>query len=263
MGVFRFKRFALSNERAAMRVGTDGVLLGAAVTLSGEERNILDVGTGTGCIALMIAQRLVGEIPGQAGNDVKKFRNNSEKVGDNIENPPHITGVDVDAPSVQEAADNFAASPWRGCLTALNVPLQEYTPEEDLDLIVSNPPYFDSSLTNPDERTTTARHSVSLSYRDIVEFASNHLTPTGRLAFILPIELQKDLIRYAAGYGLYLDRLLLIRTTPRKAPRRLIAEFTRSRPASSPEPITLTLQGPDGSRSEQYSELTKDFYLDK
>ena len=142
MGVFRFKHFNVVNERSAMKVNTDGVLLGASMTVMPGDRRMLDIGMGTGTIALMAAQRVLG-IPGQAGNDWKDAGNDVV-----------IDAIDIDEPSASEAAMNFDQSPWAESLKAHNMSLDQFaaTTSEKYDLIFSNPPYFEDSLTAPDER---------------------------------------------------------------------------------------------------------------
>ena len=205
-----------------MKVNTDGVLLGAAMTICPDDRFLLDIGTGTGTIALMAAQRL-----------------SSESVSDY-----KIDAIDIDEPSATEAALNFKTSPWNGNLRAYNQPLHEFASStyDMYDLIFSNPPYFEDSLTAPDERKSTARHtSDGLSYRDIFEFAEKRLTENG------------------ATYGLHMFRILRIRTVPRKTPSRMIAEFSRVR-CSCPEEGLLTIQN-EGKYTSEYLSLTRDFYL--
>lgn len=252
MGVFRFRQFSVINERSALKLGTDAVLLGAAMTLpaSSPGPQCLDIGTGTGVIALMLAQRCP-----QA----------------------RILGIDIDLPSFEEAADNFALSPWPDRLTALHLSLEQLDSRLDVslaraataegegcpqfDLIFSNPPYYDTSLLNPDIREAAARHSCSLSYRDILRFAARRLSPHGTLSLILPAQSESELIRFAASCGLNLFRIVRIRTTPKKPFRRIIAEFSLpSGLCQSPVQEELTLQ--DGKRrSRQYEELTREFYL--
>ena len=242
MGTFRFKRFEVVNERSAMKVNTDGVLLGAAMTIRPEDRCMLDIGTGTGTIALMAAQRAFGgEIPGQAGR---------------------IDAIDIDEPSATEAAMNFANSPWAECLHAHNMSLDAFAASDDqkYDLIFSNPPYFEDSLTAPDERKSTARHtSDGLSYRDIFEFAKERLTDSGRVSLVLPADQEAALCRYARMCGLHLFRILRVRTVPRKAPSRMIAEFSRHRCETVKEEL-LTIQN-EGQYTQEYLSLTHDFYM--
>jgi tRNA1Val (adenine37-N6)-methyltransferase len=280
MSVFRFKQFSVKNEKSAMKVGTDGVLLGSVMTITGFENRMLDVGTGTGLIALMAAQR------------------NTQA---------EITAIDIDEASAREAAYNFAKSPFSERLTALRTPLSHFSPENSFDLIFSNPPYYDTSLLNPKPRQAAARHTETLSYKDLCAFAAEYLTragiggdlpgkavsdqeancknpqagcglevktqigcgseakmQAGRLSIILPSDCERELLRTAASYGLQLFRILRIRTTPTKPFSRIIAEFTISVNASLeslPLEEELTLLQEDGSRSPEYEALTSAFYL--
>ena len=239
MGIFRFKKFEVINERSAMKVNTDGVLLGAAMTLAPSDCRLLDVGTGTGTIALMAAQRLDGAV--------------------------WVDAIDIDEPSASEAAANFKHSPWADSLHAHNLSLEEFESalqqsECRYDLIFSNPPYFEDSLTAPDERKSAARHtSDGLSYRDIFDFAKTHLSDSGRVALVLPSDQETAICRYARMSGLHLFRVLRIRTVPRKAPSRIVIEFSRVRPQFVDDTI-LTIQN-EGQYTQEYLSLTKDFYL--
>ncbi len=257
MSVFRFKYFNVVNERSAMKVNTDGVLLGAAMTMLSADRRMLDIGTGTGTIALMAAQRALG-IPGQAGDDeVRAGVGEMRAVGDVV-----IDAIDIDEPSASEAAANFCESPWAGHLRAHDLSLQDFADSEPgkYDLIFSNPPYFEDSCIAPDERKSTARHtSVGLSYRDIFEFASERLTENGRVSLVLPADQEAALCRYARMCGLHLFRIMRIRTVERKAPIRIITEFSRQR-CQTPADEMLTIMN-EGKYTQEYLSLTKDFYL--
>ena len=250
MGVFRFKEFEVVNERSAMKVNTDGVLLGAAMTILPSDRTMLDVGTGTGTIALMAAQRAFSVIQNPSPvilNEVKNLR---------------IDAIDIDEASASEASANFTSSPWGTALKAHHLSLEEFSSsaEATYDLIFSNPPYFEDSLTAPDERKSTARHtSDGLSYRDIFEFAKDRLSENGRVSLVLPADQEAALTRYARMCGLYLFRILRVRTVPRKAPSRIIAEFSRTRCAEFSEEL-LTIQD-EGKYTQEYLSLTRDFYL--
>ena len=229
------------NERSAMKVNTDGVLLGAAMTIRQSDRNLLDIGTGTGTIALMAAQRLSA---------------------DDSFNAVSIEAIDIDEPSASEAAVNFSTSPWSDSLKVFNLPLDKFAESSDksYDLIFSNPPYFEDSLTAPDERKSTARHtSEGLSYRDILEFAKERLAADGRVSFVLPADQEHALSRYARMCGLHLFRIIKVRTVPRKAPGRIIAEFSRQR-VDSPVEELLTIQD-EGKYTQEYLSLMHDFYL--
>ena len=273
MGVFRFKRFEVVNERSAMKVNTDGVLLGAAMTIKPSDRRLLDIGTGTGTIALMAAQRFLdfarndrGDTRNDIGdtrNDIGDTRNDS---GDarNDSRDFVINAIDIDAISAEEAAVNFSNSPWAEHLQAHRASLDEYAAslgeDETFDLIFSNPPYFDDSLNAPELRRNNARHtSTGLSYREILDFAAGSLSDHGRVAMVLPSDVEAPLCRHARMNGLYLFRILRIRTVERKQPSRIIAEFSRTR-CESPEDEILTIQK-EGRYSHEYLALTHGFYL--
>lgn len=265
MGIFRFKRFAVKNERSAMKVNTDGVLLGAAMTVSGTDRYLLDIGTGTGTIALIAAQRL---------SDLLVCGCSSSA---DVPRPQfHIDAIDIDKDSASEAAENFAVSPWRENLFAKNVSLsgletalgesgaevvcRECGPGKEYDLIFSNPPYFESALKAPDERRCAARHAETLSYRDIMEFSAAHLKEDGRLSVILPAETETELLRYAAFCGLFPFRIVRVKSTPFKEPYRIIAEFSRKAGRGGAEEELLVIQ--DGGRyTREYCEVTHEFLL--
>lgn len=253
---FHFKRFSLKNERSAMKVNTDGVLLGAAVGLTPTEGfRVLDAGTGTGVIALMVAQRLEG-----------KVRNFS------------ISGIDMDTPSAEEAAENFAASPWAGSLIAENIPLQKCP--GIYDLIISNPPYYDDSLSNPDGRKNLARHAVmsgsdgaaiwndaqgqAMSYRTLTAYASQHLGEDGSLAMILPSSCEKDVLRYAASFGLFPESLLYVCASEKKPPYRIVFQMKRRPSADAdgrPVKNIIKYKKSVGEYTPEYRALMKDFYL--
>lgn len=246
MGVFRFKRFSVVNELSAMKVNTDGVLLGALMSICHQDRNLLDVGTGTGTIALMAAQRL---------SDLRLSLQSSDI--DSV----HIDAIDIDQPSAAEAAINFSSSEWSDSLHAHNLSLDQFRKiaDRDYDLIFSNPPYFEDSLQAPQQRRNLARHTDGLSYRELLDFSAERLSAHGRFAVVLPSEQENTLTRHARMNGLFLQRIVRVRTVPHKAPQRIIAEFSRSRCVSPAEEL-LTIQK-EGKYTQEYLSLTKDFYL--
>lgn len=247
MSVFRFKKFEVVNERSAMKVNTDGVLLGAAMTLNSSDRALLDIGTGTGTIALMASQRLADMISQAESATLENVR---------------VDAVEIDEPSATEAGMNFQNSPWKHSLYVHHMSLEEFaeTSSRYYDLIFSNPPYFEDSLTAPDERKSVARHtSDGLSYRDIFEFASERLSQEGRVSLVLPADQEAAVCRYARMCGLHLFRILRIRTVPRKNPARIIVEFSRER-TGNPDDSILTIQN-EGQYTQEYLSLTKEFYL--
>ena len=244
MGIFRFKKFEVINERSAMKVNTDGVLLGASMTIRHSDRYLLDIGSGTGTIALMAAQRL----DGMQAEDSSAQR---------------ISAIDIDEASATEAAANFSKSPWADNLQAFHSSLEEFSAavgDIKYDLIFSNPPYFEASLNAPEERRNNARHtSTGLSYREILDFASQYLAEEGRVSLVLPSDTENALCRHARMNGLHLFRILRIRTVPRKQPSRIIAEFSRVR-TDSPEDSVLTIQN-EGKYTQEYLSLMQDFYI--
>ena len=256
MGVFRFKRFNVVNERSAMKVNTDGVLLGASMTIKSSDRRLLDVGTGTGTIALMAAQRL-SELIGSQGQPW-----NVEQ--DSLPADFSVQAIDLDEASVTEAAENFRNSPWSDSLSAEWTSLDEYSSalaaEVRFDHIFSNPPYFEDSLHAPEQRRNDSRHtSTGLSYRELLDFAKERLTENGRISLVLPAETEASLTRHARMCGLHLFRIVRVRTVPRKQPIRIIAEFSFER-CPSPSDETLIIQS-EGRYTDEYLALTRDFYL--
>lgn len=238
-----------------MKVNTDGVLLGAAVTIYSKDKTFLDIGTGTGLIALMLAQR-------------RAFQNSDNFI---------VEAVEIDPVSAEEAKQNFEASPWAENLKIIPLGLCEHdlglcehesAQCKKYDLIVSNPPYFENSVLTDSARRTTARHTTDLSYRELIEFATKHLAKNGRLSMILPAEQEKDVLRHGRMNGLHLQSILRIRTVERKPPTRIIIELSRQRisppkqetPQNLPKDSLLTIQK-EGQYSEEYLSLTKDFYL--
>lgn len=222
-----------------MKVGTDGVLLGAWAPLREEDRRLLDVGTGTGLIAVMLAQRAA-----QA----------------------EITGVDID--DVGEARANGDASPWGARLHFRQTPIQAFFPPERFDLIVSNPPFYVDSLTCPDAERTAVRHTVHLSHEELIEAVVRLLAPGGRFAVVLPTPEAERFRRLAA------DRLQLVcrtdvRTTPRRPAKRALMTFMRLEEAAALSPSEPLPQvdelvigtGQHECYTPEYRALTGDFYL--
>ena len=246
MSVFRFKQFEVRNEKSAMKVNTDGVLLGAATPIPRQCRKVLDIGTGTGTIALMIAQRLFAE----------------RKIGDGTS--PEITGIDIDKDAACEADFNFGHSPWAAALTCIRTGLaglDDGGQPAEFDLIVSNPPYYDDSLTNPDEKKTTARHTGGddgLSFREVLDFAGRHLSPEGIVSVVLPADQEMMLLRHGRMNGLHPVKILRIKTVERKKPLRIIAAFSKEKVNAEESSLVMMEKG---KYTDEYLSLVKDFYL--
>ena len=215
-----------------MKVGTDGVLLGAWVDVNSAPKRILDIGTGTGVIALMLAQR----------------------VGD-----AQILGVDIE--SVEEAVANAVHSPWADRLRFEQTAVQQLD-ALSFDLIVSNPPFFVESLRCPDRGRTMARHAVALPFEELRDAVVRLMAPEGRFALVLPTTEAERFVACCAG-KLALRRMTEVRTTPRHTPKRCLMELVHA--AETPNDIlrdSLTIgTGEHETYTEEYRLLTRDFYL--
>lgn len=283
-GIFRFKHFNVRHDRCALKVGTDGVLLGAWCERCGPSGKyldacpnirqgflpppaiplyqplpsdtkppvrILDIGTGSGVIALMLAQR--------------------------FPEASAIVGIEPDIPSAAQAAENFAASPWSTRLKAVPTTMQEYDcPDESFDMIVSNPPFFNLSKENPDERKSAARHTVSLSHDELIKKSASLLKPDGCFDVIIPTDIGDNFISTAKDYGLHLIRKTAVYTTGKATyPKRLLLSFNKATANQQAEetPIHMSAAHPIVQESSlyikdssdkytaEYLQLTHDFYL--
>ena len=228
---FTFKKFTVRHDRCAMKVGTDGVLLGAWTHLEKANR-ILDIGTGTGLIALMLAQR------------------NADA---------WLTAIDLDPEAVAQARENAAASPWGNRVEVLLQDICTYDPPVRFDVIVSNPPYFINSLKCPDNQRNTARHTDTLDARSLVGKAAGLLTPEGQFSLILPAEQTDEMISLARREGLYLSRHTAVITRPGLPPKRSLMEFRKTDTPCQHDELVIELER--HVYSEAYKALTKDFYL--
>ena len=230
---FRFKQFLINQGKSVFKVGTDGVLLGAWAEVTGFQR-ILDIGTGTGLIALMIAQRCNAS----------------------------VMALEPDNESYFQAVENVMNSRWADRIIVKNTDFQTFSGsnDESFDLIITNPPFFTNSLKNPDLRKSNTRHNETLSSNHILTGVSKLLSSYGKLSIILPYAEGTLFIAEASSFGLYCNNMLKVKTHPTGSVRRLLMEFSRER-----RPLTekfLTIES--GGRhvySDEYVELTRDFYL--
>ena len=226
---FRFKQFFIEDAKCAMKVGTDGVLLGAWCPTG---TRILDVGTGSGLIARMLMQRCP---------------------------EADVEGIDIDDVAVEQACENGVRA-FQARLQDWRLEIEDY-----YDLIVSNPPYFQNSLKNPDEGRKTARHTDTLSYEELVKHSARLLSEDGQLALILPAEAEAEVRQLAAAEGLYPTRVTRVYSKENKKPKRVLFAFKRTQTISLTEhrtqTDTLVLEDEKGGRSAAYSELCREFYL--
>lgn len=238
---FRFKQFTVWHDRCAMKVGTDGVLLGAWCPLPPQKPNrvrVLDIGVGSGLIALMITQRL-------------------HLRGDMFS----VLGIDIDRDAVEQSHINFQQSPWADSLTSQACRLQDMPAEQAFDLIVSNPPYFQDSLKNPNAQRATARHTDTLSYTELIQHAARLLNTNGTLALVLPIEAEQEILTLAEAHALHTTHITHVHSKPGKPAKRLLIAFSPISNTQYPIPQTMYIESENSPRSEEYKELTKDFYL--
>lgn len=248
--MFRFKQFTVDDSRCSMKVGTDGVLLGAWAGICGmsseecgmsvgediKRIRILDVGTGSGLVALMLAQRY---------------------------QQAEIVGIDIDSDATEQARENFQGSPWGSRLRAECCPVQQYANNNagNFKLIVSNPPFFNNSLKNPDLKRSMARHTDTLSMSELVECSSIMLKDGGELCVILPAWEEESIMAETEKRGLSLRRVMRVQGRADKPVKRLLLSFQKSTEKQIVAEESLVLEEGVNSRTEAYSLLTKDYYL--
>lgn len=232
--MFQFKQFTIHHDRCAMKVGTDGVLLGAWADVHNRQR-ILNVGTGTGLIALMLAQR----------------------------SEAHIHAIDIDAAACQQAQENIASSPFPQQIEVFHHALHDYSSicSTQYDLIVSNPPYFVNSLKCPNLQRNTARHTDTLSLETLLRNSHQLLAPQGSISLILPYD-QKDYLNTCIEKEkLFLYKEVNVIPTIGAQPKRLLVELKSEQPSSPVISTELTIEISRHQYTEEYIHLTKAFYL--
>lgn len=231
--IFQFKRFSVKQELCAMKVGTDGTLLGAWANVPQVDSRILDIGTGTGLVALMMAQRFP-----QA----------------------KVVGIDIDDNAVLQAKENVMNSPFGDRIMINREDVTKMIDKEGYGAIVCNPPYFVDALTCPQEQRTIARHAVTLNYQTLMEAARRLLKENGLLSIVIPSDYLNNIENAAAFEHLFIRRICQIKTTPNKLPKRLLIEIAKQ-PLDTVNFTEEVLEILPGQRSGWYHELTKDFYI--
>jgi tRNA1Val (adenine37-N6)-methyltransferase len=229
---FRFRQFTIHQDKCAMKVGTDAVLLGSWINTGYADR-ILDIGTGTGLLALMLAQRCAAL----------------------------IEAIDIDEGAYQQAKENFRISPWFERLYIFRRSLQEFALASTFkyDLIVSNPPYFQQASKPSEESRTTARHSDTLPFIDLIDGVKKLLLPNGKFCVVLPLKEGMEFMDLAQSRGLFCHRIARVKTVADKPEKRLLMEFNLHFGLLTEEEIVI--QEDDHTFSRQYLELTKDYYI--
>lgn len=235
--LFRFKQFSVSHAVSSMHVGVDAVLLGAVAGIPPSGR-LLDVGTGCGVIALIAAQRSV---------DL------------------NILAIDVDIPSVDEATANFLKSPWSDRIHAESADFSQLSPEDKgtFDMIISNPPYFDSGGDPDLSSRMRARHQATLSPVSLITHGKGLLSPSGRIAMIFPAEFETEIDKVIDDCGMCLHRKVYVAGRVGAPPKRIIIEAGAA-PAISRvpfEPERIEIEESPGKYTPAYIDLCKDLYL--
>lgn len=238
MGRFRFKQFAVDDSQCAMKVGTDGVLLGAWADVAGA-KGVLDIGCGSGLIALMLAQRAPGV---------------------------YVTGVEIDEAASADAAANSVASPWGDRVQVVNCDIREFDAELCHPLlVVSNPPFFTETLHSPDTARSLARHGTEFGVKELIELAARMLTEPGdSLAFIAPAERDDEIEFMLALNRLEVRRKTYVSSRDGRTPFRTLWQvYGDSVGRIYPEISYLCIRNRENKFTQEYVNLTSEFYLDK
>ncbi|MBW2936976.1 methyltransferase [Aureisphaera sp. CAU 1614] len=231
---FKFKQFSVSQDHCAMKIGTDGVLLGAWVSLENNPQSILDIGAGTGIISLQLAQRTTAET---------------------------IDAVEIDDDAYEQCSENFEASPWGDRLFCYHASVQEFASEieEKYDLIISNPPFFSEDYKSDNDARDIARFNDALPFQHLVVCASHLLSEGGIFAVILPKKEERNFIQLASENNLYPQRICEVQGTPNSDIKRVLLEFSSKK--TVPKKETLVIEISRHHYTPEYTNLVKDFYL--
>jgi tRNA1Val (adenine37-N6)-methyltransferase len=235
MSKFQFKQFSIEQDRCAMKIGTDGVLLGAWAPIENHPLSILDIGTGTGVIALMLAQRSHAE---------------------------QIDALEIDEEAYEQSVDNFENSPWSDRLFCFHAGLDEFMeePEDEYDLIVSNPPFYTDDFKSATEQRDLARFADAMPFEDLIEAADLLLSENGIFAAIIPFKEEENLLTLAAAFELYPLKITRVKGTPTTEIKRSLLAFSRIEKIDFPTD-ELIIETARHIYTPEYIELTKEFYL--
>ncbi len=233
--MFSFKQFNIQQDKCAMKVGTDGVLLGAWAPIGHNPYSVLDIGAGTGLIALMLAQRSYGE---------------------------QIDALEIDDDAYEQCVDNFESSPWGDRLFCYHAGLDEFMeePEDEYDLIVSNPPFYTEDYTTGDEQRNKARFAASLPFEDLAEAASLLLSDEGIFAVIVPFKEEGTFLALAKENGLHPVKITRVKGTPTTEIKRSLMAFSKKE-GQGTVIDELVIETERHVYTKEYIALTQDFYL--
>lgn len=245
---FEFKQFIVYQDRCAMKVGTDGVLLGVLADINFFASNlnlpidyteskeypgrVLDIGTGTGLVSLIAAQRLPLAI---------------------------ITAVEIDPDSAMQAEENFNRSKFASRLNVIQTGIQDFYPDEKYDLILCNPPFYNGTLTCPDDKRTLARHALSLTFNDLALSAERLLSDNGEFVVIIPTYAEEELSSCCSSLGLYPIRITRIYPNEQKAPKRVVIQYSRSKKTLAEN--KLVIEKAPAQKTDEFKALVEDYYL--
>ena len=233
--MFSFKQFSIQQDRCAMKIGTDGVLLGAWTPIKNNPFSILDIGTGTGIIALMLAQR---------------------------SNAEQIDALEINEEAYEQSVDNFENSPWSDRLFCFHAGLDEFVeePEDEYDLIISNPPFYTEDYKSNNEQRDLARFADAMPFEDLIEAADLLLSENGTFAVIIPFKEEENFLALAAAYELFPLKITHVKGTPTTEIKRSLLAFSRNESVNFPID-ELIIETSRHQYTPEYIELTKDFYL--
>lgn len=231
MKPFHFKQFKIHQDKTAMKVGTDGVLLGAWVNCK-SANNILDIGTGTGLISLMLAQK---------------------------NKTVQILAIEIDKDAAIQANENIEDSKWKDRIIVKQISLQNFQTQEKFDLIVSNPPFFNNTFKAESDSRNNARQTESLSFNYLLERTASLLTANGKASFILPFSEKENFISIAKEQQLFLNNILYVKGNLKMEIKRILLEFSFQETEIKEERISIEISR--HNYTKEYIELVKDFYL--
>lgn len=228
---FRFKEFTIQQSHCAMKVGTDGVLLGAWVK-AGDASIVLDIGSGTGLIALMVAQKCEAR----------------------------IVALEPDSAAFRQAEENIRQSPWADRIQVVQQRLQDYKCEHPFDLMVCNPPFYSEETHSPLAERDRARYAGHMTPEEILSFAGKHLSEEGRLNLILPAKREEELFCLLSKNNLFIRRLYRVKATPEKEAHRILAEASRLAAVREDRELIIEQYGRH-QYSKEYIRLCRAYYL--
>jgi tRNA1Val (adenine37-N6)-methyltransferase len=231
---FQFKQFTIRQDKTAMKVGTDGVLLGAWVDLGHNPESILDIGTGTGLIALQLAQRSNCQI---------------------------IDALEIEPNAFEQAVENFENSNWGDRLFCYHASIDDFANEIDdtYDLIISNPPFYNSTYKELEQKRALARHTKSLTFERLLNLTSKLLSKKGTCAFIIPSQEESEFLELAAGNNLFPLRITRVKGNIKTHFKRTLLQLGHAK--SSPKTNELTIEIERHVYTVDYKNLVEDFYL--